>query len=695
MFVPEGPGPFAVRSSASVEDGVEHSYAGQFATVLDVPREDVPAAIAEVRDSAHGRTARAYAAAIENGEIEMAVMIQDMVRPVVSGVAFSRNPITGLNEVVLEAVTGRGDRLVGGGVTPWRWVRRGDEWIESPTEPTPADSIIAAVADACVELAEAFGRPLDLEWVWDGNRVWYVQARPITGIDNVGIYSNRISREVMPGMIKPLVWSVNMPVVNGAWIDLFTEVLGEHDVEIDDLARQFAYRAYFNMGTIGRIFEIIGMPRDSLEMLLGLPGTAKPSFRPTGRTLRLLPRIARVTAKFARFEAHIEAELTRLEDEFRRLAALEPAQLDDARLLEVIHELKAIGKPMAYLNIVTPLLANLHNSLLRRRLDKHGIDFAQIEVTAGLGAEPLDLDPNVALTELSIGFRALPDSVQAEVEARGLEAVPSDLQRRLEAFLERFGHFSDSGNDFSVAPWHEQPEMILALIRSAPVGRAQDRPAPLPRRFERGRRRAGRYQLHRDAASFAWTRGYGLFRPFFVEAGRRLVAAGRLEGLDDIWYLTHAEVSASLLEGHDHREAARHRRQEMESLADVVMPEVIYGDDFTPTRVSEAAEALRGVPTSRGSHRGTVRVIRGLDEFDRVEQGDIIAIPFSDVGWTPLFSRAGAVVAEAGGVLSHSSIVAREYGIPCVVSVDGAMRLPDGATAVVNGYTGEVVVESG
>ena len=70
-------------------------------------------------------------------------------------------------------------------------------------------------------------------------------------------------------------------------------------------------------------------------------------------------------------------------------------------------------------------------------------------------------------------------------------------------------------------------------------------------------------------------------------------------------------------------------------------------------------------------------------------------MPYSDVGWTPLFARAGAVVAEAGGMLSHSSIVAREYRIPCVVSVGGAMRLPDGATVTVDGYAGTIVVEDG
>ena len=65
-------------------------------------------------------------------------------------------------------------------------------------------------------------------------------------------------------------------------------------------------------------------------------------------------------------------------------------------------------------------------------------------------------------------------------------------------------------------------------------------------------------------------------------------------------------------------------------------------------------------------------------------------IPYADVGWTPILARAGAVVAESGGLLSHSSIVAREFGIPCVVSVSGAMRIPDGARIRVDGYSGDV-----
>ena len=85
-------------------------------------------------------------------------------------------------------------------------------------------------------------------------------------------------------------------------------------------------------------------------------------------------------------------------------------------------------------------------------------------------------------------------------------------------------------------------------------------------------------------------------------------------------------------------------------------------------------------------------MVKGIQDFTKVNHGDVLVIPYSDVGWTPLFARAGAVVAESGGLLSHSSIVAREYNIPAVVSVEGATLMPDETTVTVDGHKGEVLI---
>ncbi len=279
------------------------------------------------------------------------------------------------------------------------------------------------------------------------------------------------------------------------------------------------------------------------------------------------------------------------------------------------------------------------------------------------------------------------------------------LRGEIDAFLERFGHLGDSGNDFSAPRWREQPDAVVRMVlhtEPAPERRSlgwTDLRGMVrgPRRLVLGRlfRRAATFRQLRESVSFQYTFGYELFRGTFLALGARLVGRGVLAEPDDIFYLTLDEVRSAAREGGS--EPARivaARRTELAAAEDLDLPELILGDDFVPRRRSTAgAVQLRGVPSSRGTYRGPIRVIRSTDEFVRLRPGDVLVVPFSDVAWTPLFARAGAVVAESGGMLSHSSIVAREHGIPCVVSVPGCVGLPDGELVHVDGFTGVVTVE--
>ncbi|MBN1108139.1 MAG: hypothetical protein JXA55_05190, partial [Bacteroidales bacterium] len=99
-----------------------------------------------------------------------------------------------------------------------------------------------------------------------------------------------------------------------------------------------------------------------------------------------------------------------------------------------------------------------------------------------------------------------------------------------------------------------------------------------------------------------------------------------------------------------------------------------------------------GTGTSPGSYTGKTRVVKSVSEFETVSRGDVILIPFSDVSWTPVLARAGAIVSETGGMLSHCSIIAREMGIPSLVSVPNACAIGSGLTVTINGSNGILTV---
>ena len=678
----------AVRSSANREDGVDSSLAGQLASVMDVDADDLSEAVRAVHASGQTSTVAEFLEAVPGEPLRVGVLIQEMVEPVVSGVSFSRNPVTGLNEVVIEAVEGSGEQLVQGGVSPLRWVRRWGGWSEAPEAAGLPDEVAAVIADETTRLAEAYQRPADLEWVWDGTDVWWVQIRPIVGIDDIDVFSNRISREVLPGLIKPLVWSVNVPVVNGAWIRLISEAIGSNDLEADDLAKQFAYRAYFNMGTMGRIFEQLGMQRDLLEVLLGLDGDEKPSFKPSMGIAKHLPRMMGLTFRLYRHHRTIQPQLSALRAAYENVPTGDLETIDTQELLQRVDQLMDVTSDAAYSNIVTPLLANLWAGRLRSRLNKAGIDAEAVDISDG---RPSNDDPAPAMRSLSVVLQSVPTEITS---LKQLAVDHPDSAAAVDRFLDRFGHFSDSGNDFSVPTWRDDPLPLLNTLRTdtqAPDGsHLSSLATKIPRGVRTAQRRALTYQHLRDEVSSLYTAGYGRLRPLMIEVGRRLVSEGHLDQTEDVFFATLSEVRSP---PPDLRDRVASRTNELERVRDVSMPETIYGNSWSPVTV-EASDTLRGLATSRGQHRGTARVVRGVTDGVRIDQGDVLVIPFSDVGWTPMFLRAGAVVSESGGMLAHASIVARELGIPCVVSVEGALSIPDGSTVWVDGQSGQVAIEA-
>jgi phosphohistidine swiveling domain-containing protein len=704
---------YDVRPSVNVEDTAEYSFAGQFRRVLGVRGiEEVLAAIEIVWNSATSPETKAYILS-HSGDPEalrVAVLIQEMPARVVSGLSLSRNPVTGADETILETVGGAATDPTERGARPLPCVHRGDQWRIPPHEGQVPEDVALDVVRETRHVARAYGKPIELDWVYDERRVTYVQLREITSLSAAEIYSNRISREVFPGQIKPLVWSVNIPLVNGAWLWLLTELAGPNDIEPDDLAKSFYYRAYFSMGTLGEIFELLGFPRDSVELLMGMGGErpGRPRFRFTSRTLSLLPRLVRFFWDKLRFAREIRSFLPGASERYDAFDQQDLSGKTEAELLSDIDHLFETTQHAAYYNIVAQLQAGLYTQLLRRSLTRRGIDLETVELGADEPATE-ELDPAVHLHRLSRLFRGLEPGVQAHIVGEGYHNLPripgaEELARSMDGFLSRFGHLSDSGTDFSTTTWREMPQSVLQMIIDYPLAEEKDsakatlseldiRPpgrwlvAPI---FHRTRE----YAHHREAVSWVYTRGTALFHEYFLALGEHFTRRGVLQSREDIFYLDLGEVReiVAMPSGEkSYAEPVSARKREMEEYADIDLPPLIYGNHAPPLEV-HVAGALTGMGTSIGEYTGPVRVVRGIQDFDKVQQGDVLAIPYSDVSWTPLFARAGAVISESGGILAHSSIVAREYGIPAVVSVDGATRLPEGTLVTVDGYNGIVQV---
>ena len=704
VILPDGI--FAVRSSAAVEDRYEGTFAGQFLTVLNVTKNDLANAVKKVWMSSKKPEVISYAdrVGLDLNSLKMSVIIQQMVSASFSGVSFSRNPMTGMNEIVIEAVEGTGDKLVQEGVTPYRWTRKWGNWLEFPKDAPVPPNIIEEIADKTRLISKSYGRPVDLEWAFDGEKLFWLQLRDITAFNDVNLYSNAISREFLPGQIKPLVWSINIPLVNGAWIRLFRELVGKKDLDVNNLAKAFYYRAYFNMGVVGGIFEAMGMPKETLELLLGLDidGPEKPRFKPTMKMFFHLPRLVVFVAKNLFLSKKVESLLSKGESDLKSLNYLRVRELNTDSIFVELEELHTINQKIAYFNIVVPLVMYVYNRALKKKLEKRGYDFEDMDVNSlhsGVG----EFDPNKGLQKLHSHYMKLSEEEKSRLSKLSYkELVESEdyisFAEDLEQFLQKFGHFSDSGNDFSSVPWRERPELVMKIISNyrKPHDKCEDATFKTMKdaSFENSLKRTARFVDYRDRISSLYTFGYGLFRVYFLELGERLARAKLLNTFEDIFFLSFDEIKNIFSDGNLKNIATaliKKRKQEMADCLDMVLPDIIFGEEEPPI-IRSNGPIIKGTPTSRGYYKGIARVIRGIEEFDNLNPGEVLIIPFSDVGWTPLFAKAGAIVAEAGGILSHSSIVAREYGIPAVVSVNGACSIKSGTLISVDGYAGEVVI---
>ena len=697
----------AVRSSAPEEDGRRLSMAGQYKTILDVRGADAVVDAIERVGSASSGGAAAYRMRHGLGRADepIGVLIQEMVDPVCAGVAFSRNPVTGADEVVVEAVEGSAEALLQLGATPIRWIVEADR-VVSDWPPLPSD-VLREIVRTTRRVATQLAYPADLEWAYDGTQVWWLQTRPITSLRGLPVYSNRISREYLPGLVKPLVWSINVPMINGAWVDLFESVVGRLSIDPLSLAKQFHYRAYFNMSGMGELFGKLGLPKDALQQVLGLvPSVGRSPFGFRWAMLRHLARLARFLFASTCFVAGIHrwerATIRRFAEAEVALGGAEEPRALVGWAECFVRQMRGIARA----RILTLMMHLVVGHLGRRALRRAGIDDpSALEVT-----DPrLDtFDPTTGLRGLSDELRALSGDTLRKAHELGYaeffrlpEAKP--LKRAFDTFLAEFGHVSESGNDFSASPWGENPTRVLRMAAMGTGDREGASRAPTggeeSRTAKRWAHRVTRRRLDRERVGAIYSKGVYLLHRWAVKTGSELEREGVVDDPEDVFLLRLQELR-ELVEGRifapDAHDRVRQRKAEMAAAEAVELPDLILGDRVVTRRAStEDANVLSGIPASRGRQTGTAVAVRSIDESDRFVDGGVLVVPFSDIAWTPLFARAGAIVAQAGGILSHSSIVAREFGIPAVVSVPNACVRLDGRRVRVDGLEGTITILDG
>lgn len=688
--------PLVVRSSAIGEDTELASAAGQYETVLNVTsKEQLREAIARTQASYDSQRAMQYRSDRGLFDAAMAVLIQQQVQGVYSGVAFTRDPITKQGDaVVIEALPGNATGVVSGRVTPEQYrayVIETDNFtsIQLEGQGNIPPALIKQVAYLSRHLEERYhGIPQDIEWTYDGQTLWVLQTRPVTTL--LPIWTRKIAAEVIPGLIRPLTWSINRPLTCGVWGGIFALVLGERAVGLDfnQTATLHYSRAYFNASLLGEIFRRMGLPPESLEFLTRGAKMSKPSLDSTLRNipglLRLLVREFCLTMDFhwdnrRRFVpalSHLSQEL--VED------------LDPARLLTRVDNILELLRRATYYSILAPLSAALRQAIFRVKDGE--IDNSRTPEVAALRA----------IQDLAVNARQVLPEFDPDKVFEQLAQTPEgqEIVEKFDRLLQRYGYLSEVGTDIAVSTWKEEPQAVKQLFVQF---MQTNEPAKRQDKSKKGfvQRRVNL----KGQVTEVYSRLLAELRWSFVALEGIWLKSGLLHQPGDIFFLEIEEVRR-LVESfepdfieqlHDLVELRRTQLAQDSQLNSV--PVLVYGNNPPAfpfrTEIPSPDQVLQGIPASPGQAEGRVKVLRNLQAVPDIDRDTILVVPYTDSGWAPLLVRAGGLIAEVGGRLSHGAIIAREYGIPAIMDVKSATWvLQDGQRVRIDGYRGIVEISN-
>lgn len=728
--------PVAVRSSATAEDLPGMSFAGQQDTYLNIRGNHLLDAVKQCWASLWNARAIAYRDqhAIPHDEVALAVVVQELVDADAAGVLFTANPVTGARgETVINAAWGLGETVVGGHINPDTVVVTGGAVTDARTGDKAVMTVLTAdgteerpvpeerrrqpvlTSTQAVELAalgtrvrDLYGVPMDVEWALRGGRFAILQARPITALkpeewnDTVKgnyLWTSGNLGEAIPDVMTPMTWSFVRLFIHEAMsasaipgFDLVGNIGGRFYLNLSPIYSMVA--AFHVKSWVSTIANVFGKIPDGLDVPTVqifnwhtlrrlVPGAIQVRRRAKANLVGMRPFLAVSRQRCEDLRTRIAATGSAAELATLYRQVIEPHFVTASRMLE------AAGRQGGGTLLYT-------REKLRKLMGETDAEAMLTGVNAEGGLASLGLV--VGLTRLARGEISR-DEFSREYGHRG--------PHEFEISAPRPGEDPD-WIDAQLADLRElraDTDSLLARQKEARDAAWARFAEHYPRKEAAMREQVGRWNnivRDREATRSEVIRAFWVVRAFVLRSGE-LTGRG-----DDVCFLYLDEL-LELLDGNRavlvNVPARRATYEQYAALPPY--PALIVGR-FDPVRwaadpgrrsdVYDARgttvplnEGITGFPGAPGVVEGTARVIARPEDGSRLRAGDILVTTLTNVGWTPMFPRAAAVVTDLGAPLSHASIVARELGIPAVVGTGNAtMRLHDGDRIRVDGERGTV-----
>lgn len=706
--------PVAVRSSCSMEDMANASFAGLYDTFLYVKNHDeLQQTIQKCFESRNSERVKDYLEAkgisYTPESLSMSVLVQKMVDPLIAGVLFTLNPVNGFEEeFYLEYCEGVGERLVSGHVTPSSCTYNinlgsiNSEFINSESTRIEPNVLLELVEES-KKIQAYFGTPQDIEWAVDkNNKLHILQSRPITTFcfrTDVPEMTNADFKDggVSARVCTPFMFSAYRNALQDSMGSYFKTInLINNPDEIVWIASYYG-RVYWNAGAVKEgLKQIPDFNEESFDRDLGLQkdyGILGPHI--TKMTVASLVNAIPILIGLNREFSDCETMVNQFRDQFsyrddelkKKMNDLDRMSTEDFNhwLLDVIH-FQVLTERNYFRTIYnnSNFQTEFKSSLRKMKKYQEG---DEIELMGQLsGVAHLDVQADL-------------ERLASKANSYGLSSA-NYLNER-EIFLSSHYHHGPAELDITVPRWGEKKEWVDDLTKGfvvnakksfksydATVARLESGTGFISKfKFQKSLNRSRNFLKTREEIRSYSTRAYYLLRKGMLEFSKRV---GISE--ESVFMLDLNEVKSLLLNPSNSIPELSNRLLHYKAYKNFEAPND-FGGCVVQQSVSLKDGALKGIGCSPGIITGRARVIIDIHETLTLTKEDILITLFTDPGWTPVLARVGAVVTEVGGLLSHAAVIGREYGIPAVLNLNGATKLiKDGSLIRVDGKTGIIEI---
>lgn len=742
---------YAIRSSGMLEDMAEFSFAGQYDTFLQVTGlEEIQIALLKCYASLYSKTVLTYVQnnGLDIQSLDLAVIIQEMVPAEKSGVAFTMNPVTGADtQMLVEVVEGLGESLVNGQKNPDRytfdWAKKSafskDTKDQSPT--LPPNSILNTnekeiLKEQVIKIALLYGHPCDIEFAFSAGKLFILQCRPVTrfgysSLDDIWTTADFKDGGVSASTCLPFMWSLYEYAFDYSLHDFLQSSYMLPSSEIRKPSQIFYGRPYWNLSVAkNAMSRVPGFKEREFDHEFGISINYIGDGRTTQITPKSLIHIARVAMKQMKLLKSRETKLTNIHKSLLEKTLQYRAQLEENYSLDDLEKLCYQLTKNDYFNSETTYFTQIFLNTVHQAIFKDSIlryaDMSQyLNLISGLD-HLSHLLPFYALWEISREIRKDKDAYQywttshikKILEDYAAHQTKYQMNQVWDVIL-RYGYHSDKELDISYPCFDENPESILKqLVQTVQLedryGPQKDRETQnqrynealknlsqkvstrkytrLKRKIEKMRKLLWWREELRDVS----TRYYHLIRRYLFQLAEKYHQEEILQQKDDIWYIkvedlwdyidrktSPEELRAIVRQGRLYYDCYRNYMSENE-----------IGMSGQSVTKSQKTGQLIGTGCNPGIVTGIARVVDSLENIGCLQKDDILVARFTDTGWTSQFALLKGIITEFGGMLCHSAIVSREYGIPCIVGVENALtHIPDGAQITIDGASGQILIE--